>query len=58
MQLVEALCYRLEGAGGVFETFHWLYPPSCTVALGLTQLSTSNRNEYWISSLEGGRGGG
>ena len=46
LQLVEALCYKLEDLNGVTEIFHWHNPSSHTIALGwiqsLTEMSTRN----------------
>jgi hypothetical protein len=46
-QLVEALCYKLEGHGypdGVIGIIHWHNPSGYTMALGVN--SASNRSKY------------
>jgi hypothetical protein len=52
-QLVEALCYMLEGhrfdSRCCHWNFYWHFPSSHTMALGLTQTltETSTRNNSW-----------
>jgi hypothetical protein len=60
MQLVEALCYKMEGHGfliieGIFEIFHWLQPFIHTVAPGSTQSPTemSTRDLPWRVKVAG-----
>jgi len=53
------LRYKLEGQGsipnGVIGMFHWHNPPSCTMALGLTQTlkEMSTRNISWRGGKDG-----
>jgi hypothetical protein len=57
-QLVEALCYKLEGQGFNSRWFYWnfsltkSFPPHCDSRVD----SASNRNEYY-GYLLGGKGG-
>jgi hypothetical protein len=49
MQLVEALCYKLEGPNGVIGIFFLQNTYGCTMALGLTRPLNrmSTRNIFW-----------
>ena len=61
VQLVEVLCFMLEGHG--FDSrwchwnFHWLIPSGCAIALGLTQPLTdmSTRNIFYRVKVAGAK---